>query len=94
MAGLGLGKQPKLGDLMKIRGKYYYIMKSEFFGIYGFVVVLPLIIQYVNLSSDIPILLFIKLSLLKPMNWIVLIFITWFAIKNFIHEYEPNEKKQ
>lgn len=91
LAGLGLGKLLKHGDFMKIGKNYYYVMKSEFFGIYGFVIVLPLILQYIYLPNDIPILTFLKLAFTKPFNLIVLAFITWVAFKNFVHKYDPHK---
>lgn len=94
LAGHGLGKQLKLGDYMKIGKNYYYVNKAEFFGIYGFLIILPLILKYIYLERDMPFFIYLKLAFTDPLNLIFLIFITWVAFKSFVHKYDPNEMKK
>lgn len=77
---------------MKIGKKYYYIQKSEFYGFYGFFIILPLVLKYIYLHPNMSFLNFLKIAITQPINWIIFIVVSWIAIKNFIHEYEPRQK--
>ena len=73
---------------MKIGKKHYWVSTSEIFGAYGFLIILPVVLQH---SSGMPIYIYIKLILANPINWIVFIFTTWVAVKYFVHEYTPED---
>lgn len=76
---------------MKIGKKHYWISTSEVLGLYGFLIVLPVVFQH---PTGMPILIYIKVIISSPINWIVFIFTTWVVIKYFVHEYKPEDLNQ